>query len=325
MPINPNPTYKGPPKVLFNGHLETILPDLFAAKIEIDYQRERITLSDGDFLDLDWHQNQNDHLLILTHGLVGSSDRPYILKAAKFYSERNWDILAWNCRSCSGEINKALRFYHHGDINDIHEVIQHVNAHHDYRNIVLMGYSMGGSITLKYMGVKGDDAPANVKAGVAFCTPFDVEYCSNRMDLWENYLYRRVFMKEILEKFAKKAVFYPDVIDLSLQKQIKTWRDFDEIYTVPIHGYASADDFYADASSMNFIAGTARPTLAVNSANDPIIPPTCIPYETFEKNKSLFLEVPKRGGHVGFSLKNEKYHSWMDYRSYAFLEEYLDL
>ena len=128
------------------------------------YERERLELKDGDFVDLDWFRNNTDKLIILTHGLEGSSERHYVKETAKLFYENGWEALAWNCRSCSGEMNRKLRMYNHGDIEDISEVISYANAKKNYKSIVLAGYSMGGNISMKYLGVKAGNAPKNIKA-----------------------------------------------------------------------------------------------------------------------------------------------------------------
>ena len=171
MPLLKTSTYQNPPFYQFNGNLQTIIPSFTRRFPNVIYERERLTLSDGDFVDLDWIDDGNDQLVILTHGLEGNSQRHYILGAAKFFANRKWDVLAWNCRSCSGEINKMPRLYHHGEIEDFDEVIRHAIQKKDYKKIVLIGYSMGGSITLKYLGVNANRLPKAIVKGIAFSAP----------------------------------------------------------------------------------------------------------------------------------------------------------
>ncbi|MDZ4681050.1 MAG: alpha/beta hydrolase, partial [Saprospiraceae bacterium] len=121
MPVLHHSTYPGPPFLQFNGHLETMAPML--RRVEVAYERERLELSDGDFVDLDWVDRGSRKLVLLTHGLEGGSDRPYMKGMARYFADCGWDALAWNCRSCSGEMNRLLHLYHHGEIGDISEVI----------------------------------------------------------------------------------------------------------------------------------------------------------------------------------------------------------
>ena len=139
MPLIKESTYKRAPRYQFNGHLQTVLPD-------------------GDFVDLDWVDNRSRNLVLLSHGLEGNSERHYMMGMANRFSEEGWDVLAWNCRSCSGEMNRKFRLYNHGEIGDIGEVIGHALQTKDYEKVLLVGFSMGGSILMKYLGVHGNKA-----------------------------------------------------------------------------------------------------------------------------------------------------------------------
>ena len=134
MPVLQSSTYPRPPRYQFNGHLQTILPALLR-QVHAPYEREQLLLPDGDTLHLDWIERGSRQLVILTHGLEGNSDRPYMKGMARFFSEQGWDVLAWNCRTCTGEMNKQLRLYNHGDIEDIGAVIAHALRTKDYENI----------------------------------------------------------------------------------------------------------------------------------------------------------------------------------------------
>ncbi|MEQ8239911.1 MAG: alpha/beta fold hydrolase, partial [Cyclobacteriaceae bacterium] len=139
------------PKVLFNGHIETIYPALFR-KVTLPTLpvRERITTVDDDFLDIDWYRNGKNKVVILQHGLEGSSDRPYILGMARAFLLQSFDVCAWNFRGCSGEVNKAKIFYHSGATYDLENVVNHASK--EYDQIFLVGFSLGGNLTLKYLG-----------------------------------------------------------------------------------------------------------------------------------------------------------------------------
>ena len=208
MPIIHKSSYTSPPFYQFNGHLQTILPGMFR-KVEIQYERERLTLSDGDFVDLDWHVHNNQRLALLSHGLEGNSERPYIKGMAKLFAEHGWDVLAWNCRSCSGEMNRNFRLYNHGEIGDFGEVIQHINRTKRYDQIALIGFSMGGSITLKYLGIHGKEIPDNIAKAVAFSTPCDLKSGAEILDEPQNKIYRNRFLKKLKIKLEAKAAQFP--------------------------------------------------------------------------------------------------------------------
>lgn len=143
MPIIDTQKSFTPPLLQWNGHIQTIIPSI-KRTIEGSYVRERIILSDGDFLDLDWKKTGSNRLVIITHGLEGSSERHYVKAPAKLLSQNGFDVLAWNCRSCSGELNHTPTLYHHGDIKDISEVVQYGLSQGKYDSFDLVGFSMGG-------------------------------------------------------------------------------------------------------------------------------------------------------------------------------------
>lgn len=318
MPLILSSTYQRAPLGHINGHLQTIIPSF--RKVEgFDYHRERHTLADGDFVDLDWLEQGNNQLLILSHGLEGSSNRPYIRSAAKYFHQRGWDVLAWNCRSCSGEMNKHFRLYNHGEIEDLGEVVQHALARRKYEKVALLGFSMGGSITMKYLGVNADHLPPEIQRAVAFSIPCDLTESIRVLDKPANYLYRRKFIRSLRRKITIKAGQFPGKIDLNNFNRIKVWRDFDNFFSAPMSGYENAEDFYQKGSAVNYLEKINIPVLICNAQNDPILTPLCSPRTIAEHHHCVFLETPKTGGHVGFALPREKEYSWMDLRAYEFI------
>ncbi|MBC3785405.1 YheT family hydrolase [Spirosoma utsteinense] len=311
--------YPGPPAYQYNGHLQTIIPSLMRAVTGVVYERERLTLSDDDFVDLDWIRRGNRRLVILTHGLEGDSHRQYMLGTARLFAQARYDVLAWNCRSCSGEMNRAFRLYNHGEIDDIGEVIQHALQARPYDEIVLVGYSMGGNIILKYLGVQGAGLPEAIKRGIAISSPTDLEASALLLDRPSNHFYRNRFMKKLLVKINQKAVGFPDRLDMTKLRQVKRWRDFDNFFSAPVNNYRDAGDFYAQASAVNFMPGITVPTLVLNAQNDPLLSAECSPRWLAEKHPHIFLETPRTGGHVGFALAHDQ-HTYAERRALAFAE-----
>lgn len=303
-----------------NGHFESIYPALFRKVDGVAYERERLTLSDGDFVDLDWLDAGSRRLILLTHGLEGDSGRQYMKGMARlFYYEKKWDVLAWNCRSCSGEMNRALRMYHHGEIGDIGEVLLHALGRKNYQTVVLAGFSMGGNINMKYLGVHGKNVPEPVKACVAFSSPTDLRSGAEALNSRSNFIYRKRFLHYLTLKMVKKNDQYPGVIDLSNLDRIGIWRDFDEFFSAPLNGFNNADEFYDIASAKNFMAGTAVPVLLVQAQNDPILPLPCYPTELCRSHPNLFLEMPRHGGHCGFWQPGKTY-AWSEIRTGQWVE-----
>ena len=304
---------------LRNPHLATIIPSTFRKVEGVNYERERIRTSDDDFLDLDWIRNNSKRLVLISHGLEGSSDRPYILGMAKYMSMNRFDVLAWNCRSCSGEINKQARFYHHGATDDLETVIDHVLQTNDYDSIVLVGFSMGGSLTIKYLGEK-EDRPSIIKVGVAFSIPVSLKSSVDMLTYSKTGFYKKRFLRKLEEKVKTKAATYPGLIEYDGFDDIKEFEDFDNRYTAPLHGFKDAEDFYQKASAGNFIAQVSRPLLVCNAINDPFLGEPCYPYDMAIDHKFIHLETPKYGGHVGFSMRNSEFN-YMEKRALEFIEE----
>ncbi|MDO8366589.1 MAG: alpha/beta fold hydrolase [Saprospiraceae bacterium] len=333
MPLIPKSSYPGPPFLQRGGHLQSILPGLFRRVKGVDYQRERIETPDGDFLDLDWLQKNVAHLkgvprlrrlVIITHGLESNSGASYCLGTVKLFAQNGWDALAWNCRSCSGEMNRKFRMYHHGDTEDISTVVNHALATRGYDTVVLIGYSMGGNITLKYVGTGGENLPPQVRAAVAFSAPCDIRAGSDVLDRWGNWIYKARFLAFLKKKIRQKARQFPGRLDVSKFKLVKRWYDFDEHFSAPICGFASADEFHQQASAKNFVAGTRIPTLLVSALNDPILTSECFPLEIAREHLFLHLELTSGGGHCGFQTRRGGEFSWAERRALEFVEGCLE-
>lgn len=286
----------------------------------MNYNRERIDLSDGDFLDLDWSLSPaDDKLVIVSHGLEGSSQRPYVQGMVKYFNLHGWSALAWNCRSCSGEINKVPKFYHHGATEDLAAVVDHAMASNRYHTIVLVGFSMGGSMTLKYLGER--ENYKEIKAACAFSVPVDLKSSVVQLARRGNGFYRKRFLRKLAEKIKLKAETFPEVIDAKGIDEISYFPEFDNKYTAPLHGFRNAEDFYDKASSKHHLDAITVPTLLVNAENDPFLPVECYPEALCDQHNNLYLEIPEYGGHVGFSYRGKE-HCYMDSRALDFVNTY---
>jgi uncharacterized protein len=314
MPFIEKSSYTTPPRFQFNGHLQTIVASF--RKIDgVTYKRERIFTPDDDFLDLDWIDNNSRKLVILTHGLEGNSSRPYIKGMAKMFSKNGYDILAWNCRSCSGEMNKQFRLYNHGDIGDIDLVVETALKRKNYDGITLIGFSMGGNISLKYAAVK---CPPSVKKVIAFSAPLDMESSNMILDIPSNWLYKNRFESKLMPKIKEKARLYPDKINITEIKKRTDWVSQLETFFCTLNGYPSLENFHENGSALRFIPQLRIPSLIVQAQNDPISTPKCIPIELARTHEYIHLEAPKYGGHCGFMLRGDKEHSWAEHRALEF-------
>lgn len=318
MPIVTHSTYRAR-GVFKNGHINTVFHGLFRKVVLPPYTRERIGTPDGDFLDLDWLRQGNPRLLIGLHGLEGSTERPYMRGLFRYFSERGWDTVGLNFRSCSGSMNRNLRMYNMGETEDLHTVVRHVTGL-GYSEIAIVGFSLGGNVTLKYMGESGQSLHPAVRGAVAFSVPCDMPSANVAFMRRENKVYLHRFLKTLNAKMLDKQVHYPT--QLQLPKQMPTtFGEFDSQFTGPIHGYRDAEDYWNSCSSVHFIPNIQRPTLMVNAADDSFLEAACFPFELARAHPMFHLEVPRHGGHCGFCGSNSAGEYWYEKRAFDFLTE----
>lgn len=307
-----------PPLSLRNGHLSTIYPTLFRRLSSPLIDRERLELPDGDFIDLDWSDRKYSRLAIIGHGLEGESSAKYMRGMSLALGRRSWDTLAWNCRGCSGEPNRLLRSYHSGVSDDLGHVVDHAISK-GYQSVALIGFSLGGNIVLKYLGEQGSKLHPEVKAGVVFSVPCDLTSSSLRLADWDNKIYMSRFMNGLKEKIIQKNNKFPAKLNLDGIKRIKTFNQFDDRFTAPLNGFIDARDYWLRASSKPHLKNIQIPSLLIQAANDPFLPEPCFPRKIAKASKSLHLEIPRHGGHVGFISRGSEY--WSEKRCAKFLEE----
>jgi predicted alpha/beta-fold hydrolase len=305
-----------PPPFLGNGHVQTILPALLRRPLSIVFERERLELEDGDFLDLDWVQMGRDKLAILSHGLEGCSDDRYNRGMATALHAAGWDALAWNLRGCGKEMNRLPRLYHSGETGDLGAVIRFAAT--KYSQIALIGFSLGGNFTLKYLG-EATPHPAVIGA-VAISVPIDLAASARALDQrWSNRIYLRRFIKSLIAKVETKALSFPDQIDASWSQTIRTFQEFDDRYTAPMHGFRDAADYWKKSSARQFLERITIPTLLLNAYNDPFLTPGCFPFAEAEQNSCLSFEAPESGGHLGFIDLTRGSEPWSERRVVEFL------
>jgi uncharacterized protein len=312
-------TYK-PPFFLFNAHLETIFPSLLRRVKSLPYVRERLVTPDEDFLDLDWIKKGSSRLIIISHGLEGNSERAYVRGMARASYQNNFDVLAWNYRGCSGEVNRQLRFYHSGATDDLATVVSH--ARKLYPEIYLIGFSLGGNLTLKYLGEQA--AAPEVKRAVVFSVPLNLHTSCLKIAEPSNWIYQRRFLKSLTHKVLQKSPHFRE-LDTNDIFKLKTLLEFDDRYTAPLHGFKDAITYYEQCSAIRFVNHITIPTLIVNALNDPFLSSDCYPVEQLKGHACVKLETPDFGGHVGFSqfAKNGLY--WSEERALKFISSEIPL
>lgn len=299
MPLNQS-TYR-PLFFLKNPHLATITPNRFRSIKGVSYSRKRLTLKDGDFVDLDFSKVKSNTLVLVLHGLEGNSERAYARGIVKQANLNGWDAGVFNQRGCSGEANRLITSYHSGKTDDLHEVIQFLISQKTYQRIHLIGFSLGGNITLKYLGEQSNSLSSIIHSAVAVSTPIDLESSSKELAKRINRIYMNRFLKSLRIKTKQKLEAFPNCgISLYDLNKCENFSDFDNLYTAPIHGFKNATDYWRKCSSKQFLHDIKIPTLLINALDDPFLDDSCFPTEIAKDSNSFHLIIPKHGGHVGF-------------------------
>ena len=309
-----------------NGHFNTMYRPLFM-KDKASFSRKRIKTWDNDFFDLDFSIVGSESLVLLIHGLEGSSESKYIISNSNHLNNKGLDTVCFNLRGCSGEDNLLLATYHSGKTEDVDFVVNHLLENYNYKNIVIVGFSLGGNLTLKYLGEKGDNLSPIVKGGIASSVPIDIASAEKEMDKLKNKFYMEVFFKTMKNKVLEKAHKFPDY-NLDKDKLFKAtkFKHLEHLYTVPVFGFESPEDYWNKASSKPYLTKINRPTLLINSKDDTFLSKECYPNEEAEKSEFFFFEETKYGGHCGFmtSFKPQE-NTWLEHRIARFIKENIQI
>ncbi len=317
-----NTTYN--PKYFFKSkHFNTVYRTFFH-DFNLDYNRKRIETKDGDFLDLDFSTIDSSNITIIIHGLEGSSNSSYVKSLTKVLNEQLIDVVAINLRGCSDEPNRLLSSYHSGKTDDLEEVIDYIKNNYNYKNIHVVGFSLGGNITLKYLGENGLSPTSKVQSAVAISVPCDLKGSSESLAKFSNKVYMQRFLISLKKKSLHKLNMFPNSF-LTKEKieNAKSFFDFDNLYTAPAHGFKDAFDYWKKSSSKQFIPNIKVPTLLITSIDDPFLSKTCIPIQEAKNNKQFYLELTKYGGHVGFNSSKSNYNGlWLEQRITNFIKNH---
>jgi len=294
----PTPSFH-PPWWLRGRHAQTLWPTLGRRRVPLQLTRERLELPDDDFLDLNWTAGNSGPIVVVFHGLMGSIDSPYARGILKQIHQRGWRGLFVHFRSCSGEPNRKDRFYHSGDTADMAFVIQELQRREPEASIAAVGYSLGGNALLKWLGETGDVNP--LAAAVAVSVPFDLQSVADTIHKG----FSRTYEKHLIDKLCAsvRSKIHGDgyampVTEADLAK-LRTFWEFDEAVTAPLHGFKDARDYYITCSARQFLPHIRRPALILHAKDDPFMTPDVLP-ESDELSESTQLELSERGGHVGF-------------------------
>jgi predicted alpha/beta-fold hydrolase len=311
---------------LANGHAQTLYRK-FSSAPDLEHSRQRVELSDGDFIDIDWALKPDDGLaehkkiVLILHGLCGCSRSSYVLSLQSLLVARGVSSVAMNFRGCSGESNRLARSYHSGVTEDLREVLCTLLEHYPEHEIFTVGYSLGANVLLKYLGEEGKAAQCS--AAVAVSTPFRLADCSRAMLSGLSGMYGRYFVNRLkvtlddkmraLESAGNRAEL-ERMHQLTIPGRFASVWEFDDLITAPLHGFASAEDYYERCSSSAFLSSIKTPTLLLQSMDDPIIPATSLP-AVGTLPAGVRFQLTERGGHVGFVAARES--RWLEEQIYT--------
>ncbi|HEX6309580.1 MAG TPA: alpha/beta fold hydrolase [Longimicrobiales bacterium] len=286
------------------AHAQTIAGRLLRRSAPPPFRRERIELPDGDFVDLDhpvFGLPESAPVVLLMHGLEGSARRGYAINTYHELARRGVRAVGLNFRSCSGEPNRNPRFYHSGDTADIEHVLRLLARRHADVPRGAIGFSLGGNALLKLLGELGDEVSALLTAAVAVSVPYDLGAGADWLDRTRTgRFYTTRFIRTLVAKAEAKAALLGGTCDIERIRAARSFREFDDAATAPIHGFTGATDYYTRSSSLHYLPSIRLPTLLLHSADDPFLPAECFPHPQIDGNPFLHAVLTERGGHVGF-------------------------
>ena len=316
MPYIEESKYRAPSFLYKNPHFSTIYIGRFKKTKSPNYQRKRLELNDGDFIDIDFILKSPDRAIVLCHGLEGASTRAYNNTSADFFLKNDFSVFAWNNRSCSGEMNRLPKLYHHGVVEDFKEMMDFV-LEQGFQEVFLLGFSMGGAQIMNYLGSMEIDS--RVKAAVSVSTPIQLKSSAETLKKGFNRVYLKNFTRKISKKLKSKSEQFPDLMDWSQIHSIRTFDEIDEFFTAPLHGFSGREDYYERASPGFLMEKIATPVLVINALDDPFLGENCYPIEFAKNHEFVYLETPLSGGHCAFPMKNSN-HSYSEIRALEFFE-----
>lgn len=317
------------PAWLPGGHLQTIYPLLLKGSPPA-YRRERWDTPDGDFIDVDWLEaspaaDSDSHrpLVVLFHGLEGSSRSHYATALMSAARARGWDGVVPHFRGCSGELNRLPRAYHSGDSAEIDWILHRFRQRFPQRPIVAVGVSLGGNALLKWLGEQEVLARGVIQAAAAVCAPLDLTICGPTLGQGFNRLYSAHFLHTLKRSAEARLQRYPGLFDAKRMRRARSLYVFDDVVTAPLHGFAGVDDYWQRASAKPLLRAIQVPTLLLNPLNDPFLPASALPRPE-QVSLQVHLETPAHGGHVGFVHGPPPGHlAWLPARLLDFFQKKL--
>ena len=305
------------PLWLPSGHLQTIYPALCIPKPPVAFRRERWEAHDGDFVDVDFVDGEaGQPMVVLFHGLEGSSNSHYARALMAAVAARGWTGVVPHFRGCSGELNRAPRFYHSGDAGEVDWILRRLRPRASGK-LYATGVSLGANALLRWLGESQHQA-AFVDAACAVSAPLDLARGGESLGSGLNMIYTRMFLKTLKPKCLAKLEQFPGLFDRDALLSARDLYAFDNVVTAPLHGYRNTDDYWDRASARHVLGDITVPTLVLNALNDPFLPGQYLPRTA---SSHVTLDYPAHGGHVGFVTGRLPGRlDWLPYKLLHFLE-----
>jgi predicted alpha/beta-fold hydrolase len=288
---------------LRGAHRQTLWGKFFRRQQVHDTRIERLETPDGDFLDLHHLDAPSGApILLVLHGLEGSVRSHYVQGLLREAKKRRWRAAVLIFRSCGDELNRTRRSYHSGETTDTDFVVRHLETTFPSAPLVLAGVSLGGNVLLKFLGEQGTHISKRIKGAAAVSVPYDLARSSRHIDVGFAKVYQWNFLRSLNRKAQAKLAMFPDLVSSEALATASTMFAFDDCFTAPVHGFQSAEDYYAKSSSINWLETISIKTLLLSAVDDPFLPSQVLERvrDTAAGNPYLEVEFPEHGGHVGF-------------------------
>ncbi len=303
-----------PPRWLYGPHLQTSYAFLLRRSEAISYTREVLNTSDGDLIDIDLtKQHEGRPLIIACHGLEGSSRSKYMRRLMSRGVREGFNGIALNHRTCGGRLAQTIRTYHYGFIDDLDQVVHHAAKQYPKQPIVVIGYSLGGSIVANWLGRCASTMPSNVCGAATVSAPLIASRDSHCLDVGRRF-YGKFFLRTMKRKAKllvdQQAVSDRDQLDLEAISKARTMEEFETWYTAPAHGFDDLDSYYRGVSPASWINSIAIPTLILHAHDDPVISSGKLPIQQLGSIPKVCFTMTERGGHVGFVSRDQ--NQWLE-------------
>jgi len=301
-----------------NQHLQTILGSYWLADVpRLVGKLHHVQCPDGDQLTL--HEDKTTRkapfkkIAFLAHGLGGSADSGYMTRMSACLGKRGWTVFRMNHRGCGKGAYLASKTYHSGKSDDISRVLQFIEQLHPDTPVISVGFSLSGNALLKMLGQGADPIPSTLKGAIAVTPPIELSLCAHELAKTSRWIYDQRFVRLLLQQIKQRKSVFPDFPTMQFPVKLNLLA-FDELCTAPLHGYASAADYYTKCSAKQFLANINIPTLILASKDDPFIPSES--FCNIPTNENLACYLTEQGGHMGFLAQSPTPLGdwrWMDY------------